>query len=280
VIGLYDDSDNRLPITYNGITFNSASESADEILEVGSVQTFTQYQAVVEQRNDERDGSEAFRPRKPIRVVRLADVVMRAPTIGEIYDRLNMISAALDPVLVRRSNPTVEGFIALNFTTPREGADLACKYLARPRAMPEPVLSKFLGDLQADFSVEFLLKDPRRYAQAQSSRSGSGTATNNGNYPTWPTVTITMSGAGNAAYSIDKSGDTETALVLDLSGRSNGDVIVVDMENRAISLNGTLTPSLYVSGGFFDLGPGANTITVSNGTNATTSTTWYDAYAA
>lgn len=279
MIGLYADDDTRLPITYNGITFNGAAEEADEILEVVSVQTFTQYQAVVEQRNDDRDGSEAYRPRKPVRVVRL-ECVMRAPTPGEFYDRLNTICAALDPVLVRRSNQSTEGFIALSFTTPKEGTDLSCKYLARPRAMPEPLITKQAGMLQAMFPVEFVLKDPRRYAASQSTLSGSGTATNNGNYPTWPVTTITMSGAGSATYSIDKSGDTETALVLNLSGLVSTDVVVVNHENRTISLNGTLTPSLYVSGGFFDLGPGANTITVSNGTNATTSTAWNDAYAA
>lgn len=278
MIGLYDDAEARLPITYNGITFNGASETADNILEVVDVRSSTALTAVVEPRNDDRDGSEAFRPRKPQRVIVL-DCVMRMPSAGEFYDRLNTLAAALDPVLVRRANTTSEGFLALAFTTPKSGTDLACKYLARPLQIIEPTISKYMGGLQAQFQAIFLLKDPRRYAAAQSSLSGSGTATNNGNYPTWPIVQITMSGAGNVAYSIDKSGDTENALVLNLSGRINGDVIVVNMENRQIILNGTVTPSLYVSGGFFDLGPGANTITVSNGTNATTSTLWNDAYA-
>lgn len=278
MIGLYDDDGARLPITYNGITFNDPNEEATDALEVVSVQTATSYQAVIEQRNDERDGSEVFRPRKPIRTVRL-DCVLRAASPGRFYDRLNTIGAALDPVLVRAANPTVEGFIALAFTTPKVGTDLSAKYLARPNGTVEPLISKFAGTMQATFPVVFILRDPRRYAASQSTLSGGGTATNNGNYRTWPTTTITMSGAGNAAYSIDKSGDTETALVLNLSGRSNGDVIVVAHETRTITLNGTVTPSLYVSGGFFDLGVGANTITVSNGTNATTSTAWNDAYA-
>lgn len=278
MIGLYDDTGARLPIVYNGLTLNSPTDTADSCYEVNNVVTSTQFTQVVEQRNDDRDGSEAYRPRKPIRIVRLEGVI-RDTTPGKFFDRLNTLGSTFDPVLIRRANPTVEGFIDLTFTTPKNGIDLAAKYVARPRAMPEPVITVFQGTMQATFVIELLLKDPRRYAQAQGSRSGSGTATNGGNYPTWPIVTITMSGAGNAAYSIDKSGDTENPLVLDLSGRINGDVIVVNMETRQIILNGTVTPSLYVSGGYFDLGPGANTITVSNGTNATTVTTWNDAYA-
>ena len=51
------------------------------------------------------------------------------------------------------------------------------------------------------------------------------------------------------------------------------------MERKKITLNGTETPSLYVSGDYFHMKQGvSNTITLANTTNATTVTTWLRAF--
>lgn len=278
MIGLFSDAGARLPIVYNGYTFNANNLTGEEAVAVERVISRTALVAVQDQRNDDRDGSEIYRPRKPARVIRLEGEVRSAsPTL--FYDQLVAMTLACDPVLVRRANPTTEGFIPLTFTTPRAAGNLSCQYYARPREVPEPELSALVGANQALFVVEFLLRDPRRYLQTASSLTGAGTATNSGNYPTWPTVTITMAGAGSATYAVDITGDSGTPLVLNLSARVNTDVVVVNMESRTITLNAVETPSLYVSGDYFDLSAGANTVALTNTTNATTVTSWRSAFA-
>jgi phage-related protein len=60
------------------------------------------------------------------------------------------------------------------------------------------------------------------------------------------------------------------SLVLNLSGLSNGNVVIVNMDARTITVGGTDTMSLYVSGDYWMIEPGNNAIALANTTNATT----------
>jgi hypothetical protein len=52
------------------------------------------------------------------------------------------------------------------------------------------------------------------------------------------------------------------------------------MERRTISHDGTDSPDYYVSGDFFHIEPGSNTITVTNATNMSPTLTWRPAFSA
>lgn len=281
MIGLYDDNGVRLSITYNSLVLNNPADDPLETYEVNTVTIADAIDTVMDS-DPSDDGSETGPVRKAMYVVRI-DGVIRASTQKKLFDKKKALAAAFDPALVARNNPTTFGLIALDFSTPTEDGAfpagfIPCRYYARARKMPIPPISVYTGT-SAYFTVELLVADPRRYYQTQESKIGSGVATNSGDYQTWPTVTITMAGAGSATYSVDVAPDGYQPLVLNLSGRANLDVVTIDMKNRKISVNGVETPSLYVSGEYFPLSPGGNTIALLNIANATTVTTWYRAWA-
>lgn len=276
MIGLYDSDGNRLAITINGLTLNSPSDDAETKIIVTDVRSKTSIQGKIEQRNDGRNGLEAPPPSKAGRVISLQGVISAA-NIEAFYDKVENMAAKLDPTLLARNNPSTDGFVNLNFTTPSAAGNLACKYKVRPVGMSEPILTSMFGVIQAPFKVDFLLADERRYLQAQSTLVGAGTATNTGDYPTWPTLTITMAGAGSGTYAWTVVG--LGTLTLNLSGRIASDVVVVTPEIRSITVNGTAAPSLFVSGTWLDLSAGANTVSYANTTNATSTLTWYGAFA-
>jgi phage-related protein len=183
---------------------------------------------------------------------------------------------------VAYNNPT-DSFLALDFSTPTTDTVnfanglMASRYYVRARVAPEPMVTSWTG-WSAMFSLDLLVKDPRRYIQAALSVTGTGTAANTlATTVSWPLVTITASGAGSATYSVANTTLSKT-LTLNLSGLVNTNVVVVDMAKAKITKNGVETPSLYVSGNYWPIQPGNNTITVTNGTNMTTVTSWRVAF--
>jgi hypothetical protein len=85
-----------------------------------------------------------------------------------------------------------------------------------------------------------------------------------------------MSGAGSATYTISVGG---VPLVLNLSGRSAAQVVVVDFEKKKITVDGTENPGLYVSGTFFEIGTGAaQALSITNTTNTASSLSWKRAF--
>ena len=152
------------------------------------------------------------------------------------------------------------------------------RYYARALKPPDPVVGTAHGTGQ-NFDLVLLCRDPRRYLQSTVTLAGAGTAANTkADYISWPTVTITMAGAGSATYQLANSTLTKTVW-LDLSGRSASDIVVVDMENQKVTINGTENNGIVGSStAWWYVKPGNNTIAITNGTNATTSTVWRPAF--
>jgi len=281
MISLFDGTRRRLAVTFNGLTLNNPSDVSDDTYELNTVAGMTVVDAIAELR-PEGDGMEVYDARKVSRLVRIEGVI-RAPTLARFYDKVKLLAKTFDPALVSLNNPTVNGFLALDFTvlteddaTYPDGLVLS-RYYCRPRTLVEPIDSQYSGTASA-FNIELQLRDPRRYLQTTTSLAGTGTAANTrADYPSFPTVTITATGAGSATYSVANTTLGKT-LTLNLSGLVNNDVVVVDMEKKSITKNGTATPSLYVSGDYWRLDPGNNTVTVSNPTNVTTATVWRSAF--
>ena len=277
-----DDAGTRASFTFNGQTFNAAA-TADDHIWLMAVQPRTVYQSVSDDKPT-GDGIEVYEPYKRSKALRLhfdiADTSRAA-----LYDKLELVAKTFDPVLVHRANSSVFGFIALDFSVPTVDTAtyatglIPSRYYARPVSTLD-VLPYSGGSLALRAAIDLVLRDPRRYAQSTANRTGSGALTNSkGDYPSWATVTTTMSGAGSATYAVQNANTYYTRnLVLNLSGLVNTDVVVIDMEIRQITVNGTVDMSVYVSGDYWEVGPGSNTVTVTNGTNASTVIEYRPAY--
>lgn len=281
MLGLFDDSGNRLGIGFNGLTFNDPAATKQDLIEVNTISMAGNFDTATDS-DPAQDGSELTSVRRTMYVLRI-DGFLRAPTYAALYDRKKLVAAKLDPAILYRNNLATFGALPLTGKVPT--ADTAnypsgfvdSFYTARPRAGVTPPDSMFTGRACA-FAAEFMIPDPRRYFVTQQTMTGGGTANNTlADEESSPTVTITMAGAGSATYSYGLGSDP---LVLNLSARIAGDVITIDFKTHTIKLNGVATTGIYVGGSYAKMLPGNNTLALTNTTNATTVTTWYRAFAA
>jgi len=277
-----DSRQTRNAISYNGLTINQRINGSNkDIIEVNSIRSETPIQTIRESREYE-SGLEVYGAFKRGKRLILQGVI-RASTHGALYDRIEEVAAAYDPDVVSRDNPDDFGFLALDFDVPT--ADevnfptglMPCRYYARAEKAFEPPTSQYAG-IAVPFNLPLLAADSRRYLQSASQLTGAGAADNSlATVWSWPTLTIAMTGAGSATFALANA-EAAGSLVLNLSGCVNGDSVAVEMERRKITKNGIEAPSLYVSGAFWHMEPGVNTITVTNGTNASPTLTWRSAF--
>lgn len=276
MIGLFDANGQRLSLTIETIVLNNEADPLDDRYEINSVRPSTPIDYVSDPKPEE-DGLEVYRPRKVGRLL-VVDGIIRANSIGRLYDKINTLAGKIDPVVLHDTYPTEEGFVPLDFTTPSVSGNLACRYYVRTNRAVEPIILDVAPRQEALFSLEFLLRDPRRYLQAETTLVGDGTATNSGNYKTWPTLQVDLTGAGSATFKIDNT-TTGKSLTLDLSGQSAGAQVLVDMSRKRVTSNAVEAPGLVVAGDFFPLMPGGNSITYTNITNTTRTLKWRSAFA-
>lgn len=287
MIGLYNDSGDRLSIVYNGLTLNNDSDSTDDTYEINVVVTGDAW-ARVEDPRPEDDGYEAGKTWKQIKMIRL-EGTLRAPTLAKFYDKRQSLAAAFDAAKIAHEN--TDPYLAMTFSVPTLDTTnfptglVASKYLLLPKRIALPPLSMYSGRA-GYFTLEMEAIDPRRYLQSSSTcqvvATGSTSFNNTlADYRSWPTITITATGAGSATYSVGATSDGLTDLTLNLSGLVNTDVVLINTYDHTIKKNGTLAPELYVSGNYFPVEPKTylnNSLTVANGTNMTTVATWYKAF--
>jgi hypothetical protein len=277
VIGLFSAATTRLPISYNGVTLNSPTDSPTDTYEVNAVAVSPLLDSISDPNPDD-DGTEAYGVRK-VKLLITIDGTIRATSYGMFFDKCKMLAWAFDPARGSHEALTGQGFSALDFYVPTMDLTtyttglVPSRYYARARAYHAPVISQYAG-LASFFRLELECVDPRRYLQTESSVSGVGAkAVDNSaaDYRSYPTITITMAGAGSASWTMTRTGvgaGWETkAFVIDLSGAVNLDVYVIDMAARSITKNGVAAPQLYVSGEWFEIEPASQTVTYSNTTN-------------
>lgn len=292
--GALDLPENRLGITYYGnstIILNNPADQPEDSMFLDDIGISPVDDAVLENKQG-KDGMEAYQFFKNGLMIRMRGII-HAPTQARLYDRAETLAHAFDPALLsRRTEATTLGFRKLVFNVPTQDTTnfptglMECFYYARALSSVTFARSNDAGYNQT-FEIEMLVRDPRRYLLALSTRTNEG-AMNNlvADYPSWPTVTITMTGAGrspnNGVRNSGSLGGAKT-LWLDLTGCVNGDVITVDMERRIIKKNGNLAMNLYDSGDYWEVEPSNNTqsfeVVFNTGINlAATSVTWYPAF--
>ncbi len=123
------------------------------------------------------------------------------------------------------------------------------------------------------FDVPLIAPDPRILAATATTITPGGTATNTGNIGASPVLTVTGSAAGPIVIANTTAGRTVTVA----TAVPGGQQLVIDFLARSILLNGVNRYDL-VSGTpqWFDIAPGANTITYSGG--GTPSLSWNDSW--
>lgn len=183
-----------------------------------------------------------------------------ASSAAKLDDRIAALLAAFDIDACQLASPSTEGIHALTFYSPTEAVGYAPvvqeQYLCRPAGFPAVPVRRSQG-WSVPYAIELVAADPRRYLAAQTLvtlNSGNGFSAT---CPNWtaamgmavaPVIAVTMSGAGHASFSFDFAGDTPGALVLNLSGLVNGNVVTIDCATGRILVGSTDRADLRTSG--------------------------------
>jgi hypothetical protein len=202
--------------------------------------------------------------------------------------------AAFDPALCYRDSPTTEGAYAFDFVeaTTNTGTyatgRIPLRYYCRPDDGPR--IREVVGEGYRQFGISLLAPDPRAYEQTEQTLvltpgSATGNVINRGTVPAPLKLTVVLSGNGNSAFTITRSG---VSFVLNLSA-SGATTIVVVMETcgpygrgKYITKAGVETFSLKTSGPstWLDAPIGTTSFVMTNSTNVTSATLgWYSARA-
>ena len=127
--------------------------------------------------------------------------------------------------------------------------------------------------VKADFEIPLMAPDPRILANTATTLTGSGTATNTGNFKASPVLTVTGSAAGPIVATNSTTGRTVTVTTAVPAAQQ----LVIDFKARTILLNGVNRYDLVTgTPQWWDVEPGANTIVYSGGGTAVLS--WNDSW--
>lgn len=234
------------------------------------------------------------RSHRGLKVLRIAGRLMTPDSTSEpsLADRERALMAAFDPALCIRDSPSTEGAYAFEFTERTTntgtyaGGVIPLRFYCRPDTAPRLIRS--IGDVEADYGLTLVGGDPRVYEQTEQTLnltpgSASGAVLNRGTCPAPLKVTLTMSGNGNAAFTLTRSG---ISFVLNLSGVGASTIVVVMEtcgpygEGKLVTRNGTRNFALKTSGPstWLDAPIGSTTFAMTNTTNVTGCLlSWYSA---
>lgn len=202
-------------------------------------------------------------------------------TIAHCEDMIQTLKQAFNPDLLEADatygeTTKYQGYHPLTWTETVNATSRDFQMFLKATEIPQIDQDSLAGTIR-DVVVKLKAKDPRKYLQQQSTLSGSGTANNVGTYPTPVVITITASGATSTSLQIANTTTGQSIYVG--TALANNDVLVIDTQYHTAKKNGTDTRSLLTSStAWWTLNPGNNTITITNGTNATISTAWYPAW--
>jgi hypothetical protein len=284
MIAIFNDNNERLPITYNSdlVINEPIAGNKQHLYEVNVVLVRDVFSGINEPRPT-GDGTEAFSVRKAAKLIRI-DGIIRAPTLAALSDMNARLRTEFDPSLLAKNDLTGHGFAPLEFTVLAAAGNQESYVLTRPVANPDYLFDQYLGK-NAPFRLELFCSDPRRYLQTATATPFTGSQslviTNTGNYPSIPTISITMSGVGSDNYGLlNTLYDPDGSVRMDLTGMVNGDVIRVYPDEKIVTRNGIRYDHIVANTTNWNLmvQPGAQTFQVTSGTNAITTLTTHHAF--
>jgi hypothetical protein len=286
-----------LAISYNGLQINTETTQAGGLAASGyRVEQITVSPIDVVQKIDKRalqdglDAQDVFLGGRHISAI----VTALGSTQGDFWDRAQVLLSTFSPTLAYASNTANLGFLALDFFQPTANIatwptsaypnGIPLRYYCRPYAVPSyaehrndegGVATKGLAKA---FSVSLIARDPRKYVQTQqvvTIGTSVSTATNRGDYPVLPQITIS-SGTATGLMTVTIGSSVFTVNV----DQTGGYDYVLDCQAQTLRKNGVLTMYLLSAGSAFpSLPAGGTAISRTAVGNATASMAYRDAFA-
>jgi hypothetical protein len=208
-------------------------------------------------------------------------IALYASSFGKMNDLIQDLKEAFNPDLLEADSTYGldaggGGYHPLKWTETVGETSRSFMVYLKSMETPRVALDQLAGLVRGS-DLTLKAQDPRKYLQAASSLSGAGTATNAGTYPTPVTITITATGTTSTSLQITNSTRSESVYVT--TALSGGQALTIDTRKHSCLLGSTERRD-YLGNNtkWMQLDPGANTIAVTNGTNATISTSWYSAW--
>lgn len=293
MISIFDDTEARLSVQWNGIDFNSptltrSAQSGHRLESVGYSTPTNMHTEMIADIIKNGGGHEMYNPIVGTRVLNLRGST-RADSESELMDLIINLQRAFHPLSLQtlyglnhagtltwpppgglpdwvRAKPLTFTRVMPTDTAPGAFADgkFALQYHVVPLELPDPIRSSVLQGYGYEWEAQFLIMDGgRSFSQAESSMHSDGTVTPTwGKAPMWPVWQWDMTAAGATNFTITTGGTMGTAMVFDLSDLSTDDHIDVDTRDRSIWVNQARSYSIYSSGEFPILNGNGNATTV------------------
>lgn len=208
-------------------------------------------------------------------------ITLCATSLAYMSELIQDFKEAFNPDLLEKDSTygdttKYNGYHPLKWTETVGATSRSFMIFVKTEEIPQ-IPADAMSGLIRDCTLRMKLSDPRKYLQTQTTLTGAGTATNAGTYTTPVVITITASGATSTSLTLTNSTTSESIYVT--TALANNDVLVIDTSNHSVKKNGTETRSI-LSGSteWWFLDPGANTLAISNSTNATVQFAWYSAW--
>lgn len=209
-------------------------------------------------------------------------VTLYASTLAKMAGLIQDFKEAFNPDLLEADatyglTTSYLGYHPLDWTETVDATSRNFRMYVKTQEIPQVPVDSMSALIRAS-SIKFKVADPRKYLQATTSLSGAGTATNAGTYTTPVQITVTASGATSTSLTLTNSTTGKSIYVT--TALSNNDSLVIDTGLHSVKLNGTEKRSMLGNSSmeWWFLNPGANTLAISNGTNATVSFVWRSAW--
>jgi hypothetical protein len=172
-------------------------------------------------------------------------------TTGRLWDNLDDLLAAFNPVLAYNADSARFGFVALDYYRPTADistwptstypSGIPLRLYARPLQPPRWDVRRIQATGRSSLGaairvqIELLAKDPRQYLQTQQSLSMStstATATYRGNYPSFPIITFALTASGSTAATKFNIGSEYVPIIM--SNYTTG-TYTIDFETRRVN---------------------------------------------
>lgn len=294
--------DTKNPFVFNSLlTLNNPADSPDETYEVVTVGIADQYNMQTEPL-PQSDGLQMYIPRKVRKMINI-DGIIHAKTVGKLVYMGMQMNYFFDPVNAFWADTAAtvaenKGFLPLTFSVPTSDTanygDGLIEMVAYVRSTQRPVqIGSKLQGYNARFNLLLEMIDPRFYyvtPDVVTLNDASDTNhTSVTEYPTYPTLSVTLSSAPDTIYINRKSPNDENGSdmnvridptkTLDGPAAVSGDVVSLDMATGKAYLNGTLREDFVVAGfmNYWPVLPGANVFRLeSNATSFSAKTLTYN----
>lgn len=241
------------PVTYRGYELNTVAKLAGSGQRRGCLleeADFSAVQAVgYTEKRAQGDGLDASDVYLGSRIVQLRGTVY-GETRADTFDRLQDLRAALSPTGAYADEPTLKGYVPLEFDVPTQQVGdfpdgwKLMMLLARPRGLPAWNVRRDTGSggehLKGGaiaWNATLECKDPRVYLRTPvweffNEGNESGTLINKGDYPAPVDILLDVTGAGAGTFRLEMGGS-----ILNITIPAGGPMVI----RYSATLGGILT---------------------------------------